>query len=451
MTARERAVVLAAGKGTRMKSDLPKVLHRVGGRTLVAHVLAMLAEAGGIETCVVVGPEGAAVAAEAKATSQDVTTATQMNQAGTADAVLAARDFLDAHDDGIVYVLFADTPLVRPETIDAMRARLAAGAQVVVLGFAPDDPTGYGRILTTADGEVTAIREHRDATEDERAVRLCNSGVMAFAVPGLSALLSEIGNDNAKGEYYLTDAIEIARAKGYRVEVAVTGSDDVLGINSRAQLAEAEALFQTRARAAALESGVTMIAPETVYFSADTKLGRDVTLEPNVFFGAGVTIADNVTVKANCHLEGATIGDGAVIGPFARLRPGANLSNDVRIGNFVEVKNVEMGAGAKANHLAYLGDGTVGDAANVGAGTIFCNYDGFNKHRTEIGDGAFIGSNSALVAPVRIGEGAYVGSGSVITKSVPDGALAVARGSQDIRENWAQRFRARMSAKKKAG
>ncbi|MEO0670830.1 MAG: bifunctional UDP-N-acetylglucosamine diphosphorylase/glucosamine-1-phosphate N-acetyltransferase GlmU [Pseudomonadota bacterium] len=451
MTARERAVVLAAGKGTRMKSELPKVLHRVGGRTLVAHVLAMLTEAGGIETCVVVGPEGEAVASEAKATSPDVTTATQMNQAGTADAVLAARDFLDAHDDGIVYVLFADTPLVRPETIDAMRARTAAGAQVVVLGFAPDDPTGYGRILTTADGEVTAIREHRDATEDERAVRLCNSGVMAFAVPGLSALLSEIGNDNAKGEYYLTDAIEIARAKGYRVEVAVTGSDDVLGINSRAQLAEAEAVFQTRARAAALESGVTMIAPETVYFSADTKLGRDVTLEPNVFFGAGVTIADNVTVKANCHLEGATIGDGAVIGPFARLRPGANLSNDVRIGNFVEVKNVEMGAGAKANHLAYLGDGTVGDAANVGAGTIFCNYDGFNKHRTEIGDGAFIGSNSALVAPVRIGEGAYVGSGSVITKSVPDGALAVARGSQDIRENWAQRFRARMSAKKKAG
>ena len=264
-------------------------------------------------------------------------------------------------------------------------------------------------------------------------------------------MLAQLTNDNAKGEYYLTDIVALARAKGARVEVAMADSDDVLGINSRTQLADAEAVFQARARAEALEGGVTMIAPETVYFSADTEVGRDVLIEPNVFFGPGVKLADGVTIKANCHLEGATVGRGAVIGPFARLRPGANLSDDVRIGNFVEVKNVEMGVGAKANHLAYLGDGTVGAAANVGAGTIFCNYDGFNKHRTEIGDGAFIGSNSALVAPVRIGEGAYVGSGSVITKPVPDGALAVARGSQDVRENWAQRFRARMSAKKKTG
>ncbi|MEO1319520.1 MAG: bifunctional UDP-N-acetylglucosamine diphosphorylase/glucosamine-1-phosphate N-acetyltransferase GlmU [Pseudomonadota bacterium] len=446
------AIVLAAGKGTRMKSAVPKVLHEVAGRPLIGHVLETLAASGRARPCVVVAPDaqGARVADVARHLAPGAAIAVQQTQNGTADAVLAAREQIAAHN-GPVFVLFADTPLVRPATLDALSQSLSDGADVAVLGFEPADPTGYGRILTDAGGNVTAIREHKDATEAERSVRLCNSGVMAFAVSDLLGLLDAIGNDNAKGEFYLTDVVELARARGLKVAATLAPAEDVLGVNSRVQLAEAEAVFQARARHAAMEAGVTMIAPDTVYFSADTVLGRDIILEPNVFFGPGVTLADGVTIRANSHLEGARVGEGAVIGPFARLRPGANLGAKVRIGNFVEVKNVDMGDGAKANHLAYLGDGTVGTAANIGAGTIFCNYDGFRKHRTEIGDEAFVGSNSALVAPVKVGAGAYVGSGSVITKNVPDGALAVARSSQEVRENWAQRFRARMSAKKAGG
>ncbi len=345
-------------------------------------------------------------------------------------------------------VLFGDTPLIRPATISAMNRALDGGADVVVLGFEAADPTGYGRLLTDSDGALFAIREHKDASDVERQVRLCNSGVMAFRVADLAALLDEIGTANTQGEYYLTDAIALARGRGLRLAVTVCPEAEVMGINSRAQLAEGEAIFQERARASAMAEGATLIAPDAVWFSYDTIVGRDVTIEPNVVFGPGVVVEDDVLIRANCHIEGARIGRGARVGPFARLRPGATLSEDVHVGNFVEIKNVTMGRGAKANHLAYLGDGSVGPAANVGAGTIFCNYDGFNKHRTEIGAEAFIGSNSALVAPVRIGDGAYVGSGSVITSDVPSGALAVARGTQSVRENWAKRFRERMARHK---
>jgi bifunctional UDP-N-acetylglucosamine pyrophosphorylase/glucosamine-1-phosphate N-acetyltransferase len=322
------------------------------------------------------------------------------------------------------------------------------GVGIAVLGFRPVDPKGYGRLVTDASGTVLAIREEKDASPDELRIDLCNSGVMAFRVPDLLGLLRRIGNANAKGEYYLTDAVEIARRDGLRTVFVECPEDEVRGVNARDQLAEVEAIWQRRARANAMAGGATLIAPETVWFSHDTRIGRDVVIEPNVFFGPGVTVEDNVEIKANCHIEGARIGSGARIGPFARLRPGADLGRDVHIGNFVEVKNVAMGQGAKANHLAYLGDGRVGTGANIGAGTIFCNYDGFNKNTTEVGDGAFVGSNSALVAPVKIGAGAYIGSGSVITRNVPDNALALERTSQEVREGWAEKFRAVMARQK---
>jgi bifunctional UDP-N-acetylglucosamine pyrophosphorylase/glucosamine-1-phosphate N-acetyltransferase len=321
---------------------------------------------------------------------------------------------------------------------------------VAVLGFEAADPTGYGRLLTDASGALTAIREEKDASDAERTVRLCNSGVIGFAVDDVVGVLDRIGNANAKGEYYLTDAIAIAREDGARCGVVVCPEDEVLGVNSRDQLAVAEAIWQRRARLHAMREGATLIAPETVWFSYDTKLGRDVIVEPNVFFAPGVTVEDDARINANCHLEGAVVRKGARVGPFARLRPGADLGQDVHIGNFVEVKNVAMGAGSKANHLAYVGDGSVGPGANIGAGTIFCNYDGFFKHKTEIGSGAFIGSNSSLVAPVKIGDGAYVGSGSVITKDVAAGALALERATMETRPGWAEKFRAMMAKKKAA-
>ncbi len=448
MTAPALAIVLAAGKGTRMKSDTPKVLHEIAGRSMLAHVLATVHAAGDMQAAVVVGTGADVVRAEANAADPQATTHLQENQLGTGDAVLAARSAIAAHA-GPVFVLFGDTPLVRPETLVAMRGALDEGANVVVLGFEAADPTGYGRLLRDAAGELLAIREDRDCSASERGVRLCNSGVMGFNCPDLLGLLDRISNDNAKGEYYLTDAVELARADGLSVRVTVCPEDEVLGINSRMQLAQAEAVFQKRAREAAMAGGATLIAPETVWFSHDTVLGRDIVIEPNVFFGPGVRVGDRVLIRANSHLEGARLADGVTIGPFARLRPGADLGNDVRVGNFVEVKNVRMARGAKANHLSYLGDGEVGVGANIGAGTIFCNYDGFNKSRTIIEDGAFIGSNSALVAPVTIGAGAYVGSGSVITKSVPADALALERNQQSLREGWASRFR-EMMAKRKA-
>ena len=403
MSASLLTVILAAGKGTRMKSAKPKVLHAVGGRSMLGHVIALATvSAPHGRLGVVIGPDMDAVRAEALKLAPAASISIQSEQRGTADAVLAARDVLSSHE-GDVLVLYADTPLITPGTIARLRAALDRGANVAVLGFRPDDPAGYGRLITDATGQLHAIREDKDASDTEKTIDLCNSGVMIFRCPSLLGILTRIGNTNAKGEFYLTDAVEIARADGLRAQVVEGDAEEVLGVNSRVQLAEAEAVFQRRARIAAMENGATLIAPETVWFSYDTRIGRDVVIEPNVFFGAGVHIEDGVIIKANCHIEGADakvkvglrIKSGAEIGPFARLRPGAEIGHGVHIGNFVEVKNAIMEDGSKANHLSYIGDGTVGAKANIGAGTIFCNYDGFNKHRTEIGPGAFVGSNSA--------------------------------------------------------
>jgi bifunctional UDP-N-acetylglucosamine pyrophosphorylase / glucosamine-1-phosphate N-acetyltransferase len=440
-------LVLAAGKGTRMKSAMPKVLHQVGGRSMMGHVLALADCVMAEHRAVVIGPDMDVVRAEVMRMAPNTPVFVQAQQRGTADAVLAASDAIAAHT-GDVMVLYADTPLIKAETIERLRDALSAGAGVAVLGFHAANPTGYGRLLTDTNNQLLAIREEKDATPAERQVTLCNSGVMAFNLPNLLELLKKIGNANAKGEYYLTDAVEIASAHGATTAVVVCPETEVLGVNARDQLSVAESLFQTQARARAMADGATLIAPETVYFSHDTRIGRDCIIEPNVYFGPGVTIADNVVIRANCHIEGASIGPGARIGPFARLRPGAALAENVHIGNFVEVKNVAMAAGSKANHLAYLGDGSVGIGANVGAGTIFCNYDGFKKHTTEIGDGAFIGSNSSLVAPVKIGAGSYVGSGSVITRAVSPNSLALARAPQEERVGWAEKFRQMMGRRK---
>ena len=443
-------VILAAGKGTRMRSQTPKVLHRVAGRSMLGHVLALAKGVGGEKLAVVIGPGMDNVRAEALAAASGAAVFVQENQLGTADAVLAAREAIAQHT-GDLLVLFADTPLITQETVSALIGELDRGAQVAVLGFEARDPGSYGRLVTDATGALIAIREAKDANADELAIRLCNSGVMAFRLDQPLAVLDKIGNANAKGEFYLTDAIALVRDAGGRAGVVVCEEDEVLGVNSRRELSVAEAIWQRRARDRAMADGATLIAPETVWFSFDTALGRDVLVEPNVFFGPGVTVGDEVEIKANSYLEGARVGDGARIGPYARLRPGAVLGRDVHIGNFVEVKNVALGDGAKANHLAYLGDGTVGAKANIGAGTIFCNYDGFFKHKTEIGEGAFVGSNSALVAPLKIGAGAYVGSGSVITKDVPAGALALERNEQDVRPGWAEKFRSMMARRKAAG
>ena len=442
------AIVLAAGEGTRMRSDRPKVLHAIAGRSLLAHVLAAVRAAGGTATAVVVGPGADTVADEAARAAPGAEIFVQAERRGTAHAVLAARAALARGADDVL-VIFGDTPLIRPHTLTRMRAALAQGAAVVVLGFRPKDPSGYGRLVLDGDALV-AIREELEASPAERAIGLCNGGLMAFAGRSALAILERIGNANRKNEYYLTDAIAVARAMGEKAVVIETEEDDVRGINTKAQLAETEAVLQQRLRKAAMDAGVTLVAPETVFLSSDTKLGRDVVVEPFVVFGPGVTVEDNAVIRSFSHLDSAHVGKGARVGPYARLRPGARLHEDVHIGNFVEVKEAVIEAGAKANHLSYIGDATVGAGANVGAGTITCNYDGVAKHRTEIGKDAFIGSNSALVAPVKIGDGAYVGSGSVITHDVPSDALAVARGRQAVKEGWARRLRQRKpSANKK--
>jgi bifunctional UDP-N-acetylglucosamine pyrophosphorylase/glucosamine-1-phosphate N-acetyltransferase len=433
------AIVLAAGEGTRMRTRLPKALHPIGGRTLLAHVLAAAAQAGCGDIAVVVGPDHDAVADEARAVVPKSQIFEQRERRGTAHAALSARAALKGGADEIL-IMFSDTPLVRAETLNRLRAAVRAGAAVAVLGFTPADPAGYGRLLTRGP-ELIAIREDRDASPAERTIPLCNGGLMALSGRHALGILERIGNSNAKGEYYLTDAVAIARDMGLKAVAIETTEDDVRGINTKAQLAEAEAIMQQRLRAAAMDAGVTMIAPQTVFLSADTKLGKDVTIEPNVVFGPGVTVEDGATIRAFSHLEGAHVGKGARVGPYARLRPGADLGEDVHIGNFVEVKAATIEAGAKANHLAYIGDARVGEGTNIGAGTITCNYDGVAKHRTEIGKGAFIGSNTSLVAPLTIGDGAYVGSGSVVTKDVPDDALAVARTEQTIKQGWAKRLR----------
>jgi bifunctional UDP-N-acetylglucosamine pyrophosphorylase / glucosamine-1-phosphate N-acetyltransferase len=441
------SIVLAAGEGTRMRSTLPKVLHKLAGRSLLAHVLTAVNAAGGTGTAVVVGPGQDAVAAEAKRVIPGAEIHVQNERRGTAHAVLMAKAAIARGADDVV-VIFGDTPLLSAETLRRLREALAQGVAVVVLGFRPADPTGYGRLIVE-NGQLTGIREEKDATAQERAISLCNGGLMALAGKDALEILERIGDDNAKREFYLTDAVAIARELGLKTAAIEVEEDEVRGINTKAQLAEAEAVLQQRLRQGALEAGVTMPAPETVFLAADTKFGRDVTVEPYVVFGPGVVVEDGAVIHSFSHVEGAHVGPNASVGPFARLRPGADLGAKSRVGNFVEVKEAKLGEGAKANHLSYIGDATVGAEANIGAGTIFCNYDGENKHRSDVGKGAFVGSNSALVSPVKIGEGAYVATGSVITEDVPADALVFGRARQVIKENRAKDLRAKAAAGKK--
>ena len=445
-------IVLAAGKGMRMRSASPKVMHSVAGRTMLGHVLATAGAAGSTSVAAVIGPDMEQVRAEALRHAATAAIFVQDRQRGTADAVLAARACLEAHT-GDVLVVFADTPLILPATVRRLVHALDQGPEVAVLGFHAKDATGYGRLVTDgllSDGvaNLVSIREHKDATPAERQIDFCNSGVMAFRTKRLLGILDQIGTANASSEFYLTDAIAIMRREGRRA-VAISGQEEeMLGVNTRAHLATAEGVFQRRARAAAMAGGATLIDPDTVWFGHDTKVGQDVLIEPNVFFGPGVTIGDGAIIHANSHIAGAIVEPGAEIGPFARLRPGARIGTEAKIGNFVEVKNAVFEHGAKANHLAYIGDARVGAKANIGAGTIFCNYDGFFKHKSDVGAGAFIGSNSSLVAPVKVGDGAFVGSGSVITKDVAADALALARAVQEERPGWAAKFRTLMQKRK---
>jgi bifunctional UDP-N-acetylglucosamine pyrophosphorylase/glucosamine-1-phosphate N-acetyltransferase len=451
MTARSSlTIVLAAGEGTRMRSSTPKVLHPVAGQSLLAHVLAAAPKETAAALAVVVGPDHEAVAAEAKRLRPEAAIFVQRERRGTAHAVLAARDALVRGADDLL-VVFGDTPLISAATFARLREPLKKGAALAVLGFRAADPAGYGRLLVE-DGRLVAIREQADASPAERAIKLCNAGVMAFDGRRALEIIEKIGHANSKGEYYLTDAVAIVRDLGLEAVVIETSEDEVRGINTKAQLAEAEAVMQARLRKAALEAGVTMIAPDTVYLAADTTFGNDVTIEPFVVIGPGVSIADGAVIHSFSHIVQASIGKKASVGPYARLRPGTSLGEGARIGNFVETKAATLEAGVKVNHLSYIGDTHVGADANIGAGTITCNYDGFDKHRTEIGAGAFVGSNSSLVAPVKIGAGAYIGSGSVVTRNVPDDALAVERSQQTVREGWAKRYReAKTRARKPKG
>ena len=439
-------VVLAAGKGTRMKSDLHKVLHPIAGRPMLMHLLASAADLAPARQVVVAGHGRDQLE---KALGESATIAVQDPQLGTAHAVQQAENAL-AGFDGDVLILYGDVPFVRAATMQAMIARLheADGPAAVVLGFEPADALQYGRVIAQ-DGRIVKMVEHKDATEAERQCRICNSGLMALRSADLFGLLARVGNDNAQGEYYLPDVVNIAIADGRTCAVVVTDdADEVAGINSRAELAEAEGRWQQRRRAQAMADGATLTAPETVWFAWDTVLGRDVLIEPNVFFGPGVTVADHVTIHAFSHLEGATLAEGVQIGPYARLRPGARLEEKAKIGNFVEVKNATLRKGAKANHLTYLGDADVGAGANIGAGTITCNYDGYFKHKTVIGERAFIGSNSALIAPVKIGADAIVAAGSAVSRDVADGELRMVRAEQLVKPGWADRFHDAMKKKK---
>jgi bifunctional UDP-N-acetylglucosamine pyrophosphorylase/glucosamine-1-phosphate N-acetyltransferase len=440
-------IVLAAGEGTRMRSSTAKVLHAVAGQSLLAHVLGAAPDGAGASLAVVVGPDHQSVVDEVKRARPDAATFVQHDRRGTAHAVLAAKDAIARGVDDLL-VVFGDTPLISAATLDRMRAPLKNGAALTVLGFRTADPTGYGRLLVEG-GQLVAIREHAEASAAEKTITLCNAGVMAFDGRRALQILEKIGNANAKAEYYLGDAVAIVRELGLTATVIETSEDEVRGINTKAQLAEAEAAMQARLRQAALDAGVTMIAPETVYLAADTTFGSDVTIEPFVVIGPGVSIADGAVIHAFSHIVQASIGKNASVGPYARLRPGTSLGEGARIGNFVEAKAAVLEAGVKVNHLTYIGDTHIGEGANIGAGTITCNYDGFNKHKTTIGAGAFVGSNSSLVAPVKIGSGAYIGSGSVITKDVPDDALAVERSEQTARKGWAARYREMKTRDKK--
>src|ERR1700759_5309363 len=436
MTARSSlTVVLAAGEGTRMRSSLPKVLHPVASQSLLAHVLRAAPSGPGSRLAVVIGPDHQAVADEARKIRPDAETFVQRERLGTAHAVLAARQAIAYGADDLL-VAFGDTPLISAETFERLRAPLKNGAAVTVLGFRAADPTGYGRLLMQGD-RLIGIREQNDASAEERKITLCNAGVMAFDGRNALKILDKIGNANSKGEYYLVDAVTTANDMGLEAVVIETSEDEVRGINTKAQLAEAEAVMQARLRKAAMDGGVTLIAPETVYLAADTTFGKDVTIEPFVVIGPGVIIDDGAVIHSFSHIVQASIGKRASVGPYARLRPGASLGDGARIGNFVETKAAILEAGVKVNHLSYIGDAEVGENSNIGAGTITCNYDGFSKHKTTIGKGAFVGTNSSLVAPVKIGAGAYIGSGSVITRDVPDDAMAVERSPLSVREGGA--------------
>ena len=439
-------VILAAGQGTRMRSDTHKVLHPIASRPLLLHLLDCIEGLRAARRVVVVGKGRDQV--ESALAGRDVIVAHQAEQKGTGHAVLQAKEALEGYD-GAVVVLYGDVPFVQAATLSRMLERLDGvdGPGVVVLGFRPADPAAYGRIILGEGDRIAKMVEYRDANPEERAVDLCNSGMMAVRARDLFRWLDEVKNDNAAGEYYLPDVVNIAAAEGRETVAIEADAYEATGVNSRAELAHLELEWQRRRREQVLQDGATLIDPESVWFAYDTKLGRDVTVEPHVVFGPGVEVADRATIKAFSHIEGAVIGARAVIGPFARIRPGTNLADGTKVGNFVELKNAKVGAGAKVNHLSYVGDTEVGAAANIGAGTITCNYDGFGKHRTVIGEGAFIGSNTSLVAPVNIGAGAIVGAGSVITADVEADSLAVERSEQKGIAGWARRFRERMNRK----
>ncbi|WP_417319425.1 bifunctional UDP-N-acetylglucosamine diphosphorylase/glucosamine-1-phosphate N-acetyltransferase GlmU [Erythrobacter aureus] len=441
------AIILAAGKGTRMKSDLHKVLHPIAGHPMLLHLLDSFAELDLKRTVVVVGDKREQL--DAALADRGVTTALQEPQLGTAHAALQARAALEGFS-GHILVCFGDCPMVRADTVRRLIAALDEGAKVAVLGFRPADPLAYGRIIADSDGTVAKMVEYKDANDEERACDLCNSGLIVAHSDDMWPLLDAVGNDNAQGEYYLPDVATGAIARGDTVKVIETDADEVAGINSRAELAAAEAQWQALKREEAMAGGASLKAPETVFFSWDTELGRDVTIEPNVVFGPGVTVANGATIRAFSHLEGARVGEGCSVGPYARLRPGAVMEKDSKVGNFVEMKKATLGEGAKANHLTYLGDAEVGAGANIGAGTITCNYDGYFKYKTVIGERAFIGSNSALIAPVRIGADAIVAAGSAVSRDVGDGDLRVVRGDQVVKPGWADRFHDAMKKKKAA-
>ncbi len=430
-----------------MRSAMPKALHKIAGLSMLGHVLTAVLKAGAERIVAVVGPDHESLANEAKRISPAIGAAIQSERRGTAHAVLAAREAIVAGYDDIL-IAFADTPLLRPETFVRLREALADGDKAVVaVGFEARNPAGYGRLILK-DGALEAIREDRDASEDERRLTLCNAGVIGIAGRHALELLDAVGCENSKGEYYLTDIVGMARAKNLATAALMVPEDEVRGVNDRAQLAAAEALFQTRLREAAMQAGATFIDPASVTLSFDTALAEDVTIEPYVFFGPGVTVGRGALIRSFSHLDGARIGESAQVGPFARLRPGATLLEDVRIGNFVEIKASVVGKGSKINHLSYIGNARIGAKTNVGAGTITCNYDGFGKFETVIGDGVFVGSHSSLVAPVAIGDGAYIGTGSVITRDVAPDSLALARQHQIEKPGWAIGFREKNQKKK---
>lgn len=442
-------VILAAGQGSRMKSDLPKVLHQVAHAPLLVHAMQSAQAIDAAQLVVVTGHGGAAVGAAAQAYDPSAVIVTQEEQLGTAHAVHQAADAL-ADFEGDVIVLYGDTPFIQEDTLRAMLQARADGASVVVLGFETAEPGRYGRLVTGADGGLDAIVEAKDATPEQLAITLCNSGVICADRSTLFTLIEAVGNDNASGEYYLTDVVGLARSTGDACAAITCSEAETMGVNSRADLAAADAAFQARMRAEVLENGVTMHAPDTVFFAYDTHVGRDAVIEANVIFGPAVTVESGALIRAFSHLEGCHVSQEAVVGPYARLRPGAEIGNGARVGNFVEIKAATVGEGAKVNHLSYVGDADVGDGANIGAGTITCNYDGVFKHQTIIGKRAFIGSNTALVAPVRVGDDAMTGSGSVITEDVPDAALGLARAKQATKPGLALRLMTRLKAAKAA-